>query len=245
MLLLDILQDLQVETWWSISSLITVIKEEQPDYQRPAGDYESWFIRDAKTNAHLQGAKNWDKVEGALLRYLIAGPLHWLGVLDLGFHEKNSRPTAFKISGIGSALLAGKPPQVDRAEEGTITVTETDTLTVSMNVPRATRYQIARFGEVVRQKPAETSYRITPTSLKAASAQGLLGSHLITLLQQSKVNNIPPAFTQQIERWEKYGVEAEFSRVILLRFQRPEVLPLLQKIPKLPAASKKCSTPKR
>ncbi len=230
--LMSLLRDMKSDTWWSISSLVTMIKEGQPDFQRSAGDYDSWFIRDAKNNLHLQGVKNWDKVEGALLRYLIAGPLHWLGVLDLGFHEKNSRPTAFRISNIGSALLAGTLPPIDHPEDGVISVKDNDTLIVPVNVPRAIRYQIARFGEIVRQNATETSYRITPGSLKAASDQGLLGSHLITLLQQSKVKNIPPAFTQQIERWEKYGVEAEFTQVHLLRLLRPEILPLLQKNPR-------------
>ncbi len=228
-LLLGLLKELKPNTWWSISSLLTQIKTHQPDFQRSAGDYDAWFIRDAKTNAHLHGSKNWDKVEGALLRYLIAGPLHWLGLLDLGFTEKNSRPSAFRVSSLGSSLLNGETPKHQPAEEGTITIGSNNTLIVPVSAPRTLRYQVARFGQKSKQSASETSYQLTAASLRAAASQGLQGSHLMLLLQQAKVKTIPPALSQQLERWDKYGSEAEITRPLLLRLARPEILPLLQK----------------
>ena len=49
------------------------------------------------------------------------------------------------------------------------------------------------------------------------------------MLQQAKVKTIRPALSQQLERWDKYGSEAEITRPVLLRLARPEILPLLQK----------------
>ncbi|MEA5078497.1 MAG: hypothetical protein VB013_07995 [Anaerolineaceae bacterium] len=243
-LMLSLLHEIKPNTWWSISSLLTQIKANQPDFQRSAGDYDAWFIRDAKTNAHLQGSKNWDKVEGALLRYLIAGPLHWLGLLDLGCTEKNSRPSAFRLSRLGSALLAGETPNIEQSEEGSITVPTNNTLVVPQNAPRTMRYQVARFGQKVKQTPTETTYLLTPASLRAAASQGLLGSHLILLLQQARVKNIPPALSQQLERWDKYGSEAEIRRPVLLRLARPEILPLLQKNTRSARCIEEVLTPK-
>lgn len=227
-LLLSLLKELKPNTWWSLSSLLTQVKTHQADFQRSAGDYDTWFIRDAKTNTHLHGSKNWDKVEGALLRYLIAGPLHWLGLLDLGFTEKNSRPSAFRISVLGASLLRGLPPQNDQTEDGTINIASNNTLVVPLSAPRTLRYQVARFGQKCKQTASETSYQITAASLRAASSQGLQGNHLLLLLQQARIKNIPPALSQQLERWDKYGSEAEICRPVLLRLARPEILPLLQ-----------------
>ncbi len=243
-MLLGLLQELKPNAWWSVSSLVTQVRANLPDFQRSAGEYDSWFIRDAKTNAHLQGSKNWDKIEGALLRYLIAGPLHWLGLLDLGFSDKNSRPSAFRLSPVGQALLAGEAPALASDESGTISITASDTLVVPLNVARTLRYQLARFGQAIKQTGSETTYRLTPASLRAAAAQGLLGSHLIQLLQQAKVKNIPLALTQQLERWDKYGCEAEFSRPVLLRLARPEILPLLQRNPRAARCIEEVLNPK-
>jgi len=44
--ILDYLGNLPEATWWSLSSFISGIKQHNPDFQRPAGDYDSWFIRD-------------------------------------------------------------------------------------------------------------------------------------------------------------------------------------------------------
>ncbi|NIO71720.1 MAG: hypothetical protein GTN71_22490, partial [Anaerolineae bacterium] len=51
------------------------IKESDPDFQRPDGDYSSWYIRQADTGRYLSGFESWDQVEGALIAYLIAQPL--------------------------------------------------------------------------------------------------------------------------------------------------------------------------
>jgi len=231
-LLVQIFKQLDPSVWWSTNSLLAQIKETQPDFQRSAGDYDSWFIRDGKTETHLQGVKNWDKIEGSLIRYLIAGPFHWLGAIDLAFSEKNTRPQAFRISNIGSDLFRGSAPTTSTIEDGLITLSNDDTLHVPQNAPRAIRYQIARFGQPVKQTPTEIHYRISPTSLRTASGQGLLTSHLLQLLQQAKVKTIPPSFVQQLDRWDKYGVEAVVTQTILLRLSRPEILPLLQNNPR-------------
>ena len=43
--LLDMLSHLPQDTWWSLNSLVSAIREKMPDFQRPGGDYDSWFIR--------------------------------------------------------------------------------------------------------------------------------------------------------------------------------------------------------
>ncbi|UCF27067.1 MAG: hypothetical protein JSW42_10515, partial [Chloroflexota bacterium] len=43
--LLEFLEPVPENTWWNIESFITAIHQHYPDFQRPAGDYDSWFIR--------------------------------------------------------------------------------------------------------------------------------------------------------------------------------------------------------
>jgi hypothetical protein len=215
--------------WWSLSGFISQVKTKQPDFQRLAGDYESWFIRNTETNEHLHGAVHWDEIEGALLYYLFTGPLHWLGVVDLAKSDSSGHFTAFKLSGLGSDILNSLPPARCKAEDGIVSVGSEGTLHVPNNAPRAIRYQLARFSTPLASSATERKYRITPASLKLAAEQGLKVSHLLQLFQQAKVKNMPPSLVQQLERWEKYGSEANVEKVILLRLARPELLPLLQK----------------
>ncbi|MHC1740452.1 MAG: helicase-associated domain-containing protein [Anaerolineaceae bacterium] len=232
-LLISILRQLEPATWWSLPSLLTQLKMQSPDFQRPAGDYDSWFIRDKKTKAHLRGFENWDKVDGALVRYLLAGPLHWLGVVDIGRAEKHEAPLSFRLSAIGVDLLANVPPTHMIEENGTITILSDGTLILPRDVPRAWRYQIARFCEPLNIENNDPKYRITSQSLTQASEQGLRPTHLIQILQQAKVKNLPQSITDALDRWEKYGVEVKFETTLLLRLDKPELLPLLQKTPRI------------
>ncbi|MCB0020279.1 MAG: hypothetical protein KDE09_20950, partial [Anaerolineales bacterium] len=86
--------------WVPLAELITAIKKNQPDFQRPDGDYDSWYIKELESGAFLRGFAHWDKVEGRLLEFLLRGPLHWLGLIDIG-------PEAFRLTAAGLAWQQG------------------------------------------------------------------------------------------------------------------------------------------
>ena len=91
------LDDLPRQTWWNLKSFIEAIKEQHPDFQRPAGDYDSWFIRDAANGHYLRGFTDWDLVDGALIRFLLADVMHRLGLLDLASPGEGREASAFRI----------------------------------------------------------------------------------------------------------------------------------------------------
>ena len=70
------------ERWYRLADLVAVIRQQDPDFQRPDGNYETWYLRDAETREYLSGFAEWERVEGRLLRYLIQGPLYWLGMVS-------------------------------------------------------------------------------------------------------------------------------------------------------------------
>ena len=84
--------------WWSLAAFIRDIKAKYPDFQRPVGDYDSWFIKRVSDGTFLRGFASWDEVDGALIRYLITGPMFWLGVVELARPEENESVTAFRVN---------------------------------------------------------------------------------------------------------------------------------------------------
>lgn len=220
-------------TWWSLEGFITAVRETQPDFQRPAGDYDSWFIRRAGSEQFLRGFAHWEEVDGALVRFILTGPLHWLGLLDLAAAapEGTAPITAFRFSAWASALLAGQPPQGLAEENGHLVIHSDARLTLPPLTPRWLRYQIARFGEWLPPDAQGHHYRLTPTSLQRARQQGLKVEHLLSLLQKYAAGPIPPAVVQALRRWESQGTPAHIQRVILLRVSRPEILAELRRGP--------------
>lgn len=218
-LLTGLLSDLDPGTWWSLSSLLAMIKAHTPDFQRPAGDYDSWFIRDAATNGYLRGFAHWEQVEGALIYFLVTGPLHWLGIIDLARGSADGRFTAFRLVEKTAALLSGGTPTTGLSENHTLRIKDVTHIFIPPQTPRALRYQVARCCELVSIQRGESHYLLTPGSLNAASEQGLKVANLLQLIQKEYSTSVPPETRRMVDRWNRSGPEAALHTERLLRFK--------------------------
>ena len=226
-IVLGFLKGIPVDTWWSLGSFLAAIKLHHPDFQRPAGDYDSWFIRDVQTGEYLRGYDNWDAVDGRLITFILTGPLFWLGVLDLGCPEGSKQVTAFRLSRWSRALLKGNPPMGMPEENESIVVRSDARVSVKRLVPRRVRYQLARFCEWGKETPDEYQYQISSVSLSKAKKQGLKVSQLLTLLNRS-AKAVPPSLVKALERWENVGSEARLEKMVILRVASAEVIQSLR-----------------
>jgi hypothetical protein len=224
---LGFLSGISTETWWSLSSFIAAIKQRYPDYQRPAGDYDSWFIRDTRSGEYLRGFDHWDAVDGRLVRFILTGPLYWLGVIDLACSDASHEVTAFRYSRWSRALLKGEPPKGMPVEEEPLVVRSDARLGVRRLVPRKVRYQLARFCEWGKETPEEYQYQISSASLTKAKKQGLTVSQLLALLNRH-AKAVPPSLVKALERWDKTGSEARLEKFVILRVTSAEVLQALR-----------------
>lgn len=216
--------------FWSLSSFLAAVKEEHPDFQRPAGDYDSWYIREEESGEFLRGFDNWDEVDGATIRYIIAGPAYWLGIFDLAMPEVE-RPeriiTAFRFSDWGADLIEFKPPLVHRKESEPMTVRSDGRVRVPLDCPRSGRYQIARFCRWDGFKDGFFRYQLTPASLQRAREQGLQVPHLLSILNHHAAA-VPPSLVKAIQRWATRGSEARLENFTVLRLKDPESLKALR-----------------
>ncbi len=217
--LLNLLDAIPEGKWWSLPAFIRDVKAKYPDFQRPAGDYDSWFIKRKADGEYLRGFAHWDQVDGALVRYFITGVLFWLGQVDLASAEEGGDVTSFRLS----AFMPKKE------ERGKITASSSGRITVERTAPRAVRYQVARFCEWNEARQGEYRYTVTPSSLKKAAEQGLKVEHLLSLLVKYSAGGVPPVLVKALKRWEANGTEARVQTQVVLRVSRPEVLEELRK----------------
>lgn len=219
--LLDLLESVPPGTWWSLLGFIHGIKEKYPDFQRPAGDYDSWFIKSISDGAYLRGFGSWDEVDGALVRYLVSGPLYWLGQVDLATPAGEVVVSAFR--------RRRELPYNTGSETAKLHVSSQGRVVIPRGLGQAARYQIARFCEWQEEKDDEYRYRLTTASLKRAAGQGLKVSQLLTLLAKNAAAEIPPAIIKALKQWEQKGTEARLEAQTILRVSRPEIIEDLRK----------------
>src|SRR5262249_25040232 len=155
------------------------------DFQRPAGDYDSWYIRDAQTGKYLRGFESWDTVDGAMLRFILTGPMHGLGLVDTAENGAACRLTAYGRAFGGIAEWPAQP-----AEAVPFTIQADGLCEVPRNVSRYDRFQLARFTEWGKAgEPYQ--YRITSTGLAQASRQSIQANNILPFLKRGTGDQVP------------------------------------------------------
>jgi hypothetical protein len=240
-------------TWYAIEEFIAAVKRNDPDFQRPDGDYDSWYIRDLNNDAYLSGFGNWEQVEGSLIRYMITGPLAWLGLVDVGANPLPGIqpllpvPQCFRLTLAGASFLglAAPPPE---QEMPSFTLHPDFTIQAPPG-KRYERFQLSRIAEWTYSPPvspvwrdqAEAGdkrttyiYRLTPSSLERAGRQGIPTQRVREFLIQITGSDERTfrLINTVLENWEKNGSQARLERTILLRLSQDEMMSRIMSSPR-------------
>jgi hypothetical protein len=193
---LELLRAAPPGEWCTIESAVAVIRRAGLEFLRPASEFDSWALR-GESGEYLRGIDSWDGVEGALVRFYLAGPMAWLGAADLAPRED---PKAFRLTQL-SAVLRDKETAAVRKAEANARVLPDGSLLV---LPR---YQLARCSDWLPQKGGAYVYRISARSLARAREQGVRAAHILPLLE-NLIGSSPAALAAAVRRWEGRGTEA-------------------------------------
>ena len=227
---LELINQIEANEWFSLDVFIEHIASSHPDFLRQGAAYDNWIIAsNSPDGGLLRGTASWPAVEGVYLRFLLLGPMRWLGLLDEGRAAHGGETVFLRPSHLFDALINQFALPDLEEEKEKIAVSSSGVLEMSHRAPRIARYQLSRFGEWLDFSMKRYSYRLTPASLKEARSQGLLTRHLLALLRKYGKSN--PALTQAISRWEEKGQEAWLDRPLVLHLGDAELLKSLRDSP--------------
>jgi hypothetical protein len=250
---LGFLAGCQPAKWYRLDDFVAAVKAADPDFQRPDGDYTTWYLHDLRGQS-LMGFEHWDEVEGALLRSLISGPLHWLGMVDLGHDEEAGPPVAFRLAGGDALVIVAPGPRAasrseargspsksgDQVPKGRgepvpapMTVDDDCTVRVPWEASLYDRFQLARFADLVQRGAGEIIYRLSPASLARARRQGISAEQVSSFLARVAGQPLPAKAAQAMLRWHKRSGAIRLERGVILRVDAPETLAALRRQPAL------------
>ena len=219
------------QSWWSIDSFVESVKDTDPDFQRPGGNYDDWYISN-QAGDFLKGFESWDAVEGALLEFYLFGPMHWLGLVDVG--DDAARLTAY-----GRAALNMGPWPTPPDPQDKVAIRDDGTLLVSRKVSRIDRFQVARFttwvspGDVAKDAPY--TYKLDGRGVTRAASQGI-NTHHITAFIGKQLNDapLPPKLTQLLDSWRGGPtISVSLEQLMVLRTTSTEVMDKIWEAPGL------------
>jgi hypothetical protein len=233
--LLALLAHCPLEGWWSQSSFVAAVKESHPDFQRPDGDYTSWYIRDAASEDYLSGFESWDRVEGALVADLLAGPLSWLGMVNTVEEDAVCR-----LTGAGVRFLGLVPDETTEQPSPPIVIHPDLRVEVPPPASLYTRFQLERFADALdpessvarsQEEPGPLRYRLGAGSLGRALARGIQVEQVLAFLQQTSEQTVPPNVAAQLRLWAGRFGQLQLEEVALLRVESEHVLKELSVLP--------------
>jgi hypothetical protein len=233
--ILGLLRQVPPEMGWDLGAFVVAVRERQPDFQRPAGDYDSWYIRDLN-GQYLRGFDNWDKVDGALVRWLIAHPLRWLGLVDV---TEGDPPAGFRLTRYGAALLGQTGwDAADPAEMPALDLAATGEVRVPAAASAHDRFQLARISHWLPPVSASAGvayvYRLTPAALARAAAKGITAARILQFLERAAPSHPAlPGLAAALLRWERSGAEAALHDTLVLKLADPALLETLRRLPHL------------
>lgn len=217
--------------WYRIRDIVDQMRAYDPDFQRPDGNYDTWYLRDAATLQSLSGFGSWDRVEGRLLRFLLEGPLRWLGMTETA-SELPSGEACYRLSDRALSWLLDEPAPTDEVRVPLV-VQPDGTILVPYNAGRYERFQAARVADLEPMAPGKLyRYRITPASLESAKEQGIAPDRVVQFLSKASGRPVPASVQRGITRWSERGVEGRLQRVVVLRVGDEAILETLRTNPK-------------
>jgi len=210
--------------WVSLVSFVQAVKRVDPDFQRPNGDYNSWYIREAESGRYLSGFENWEHVEGALIVHIIARPLHWLGAVSLGYEQEGQeRPDAFLITNLGAACLGLPHQEIVELPRRPLVVQ--DNLQV-LAPPEADPYDcflLEGFAELER-RDMTCVYRITQDSVMRLLRRGVGVERALAFLERASQAPVPQNVARAMREWgERYG-EITLHRAVLIEVREERLM---------------------
>lgn len=215
-------------SWYSTSNLNSVVKQNNPDFQRPNGNYDAWYIRDTISGHYLNGYESWDLVEGRLLEYIIKTPMYWLGLADKS--EELFRLTPRAIAWLGETAV----PTSQAVQSPPIVVNADSSLQISQHVERYKRFQASRIATMMPlpqtavQDEIIYQYRLTPQALNQARENKITPERVITFLTEASGQPLPASTRRAIIRWGEKGTEGRVEAVLVLRVGSADILETLR-----------------
>jgi hypothetical protein len=225
---LNFLRMIPGDKWWEIDSFVQAIHQHYPSYLRPAGDFDSWYFQDAETGMFLRGSEHWERIDGALIRHIITGPMVLLGAVDLGLIGSGHPPHSFRLTPNARALFDPDFQYEHFESTSSISVFLDGTILASISSRPSHRYQIARFCDWLELSQSGYRYRLSPSALQRAAEQGLSPLQVKSILERAGESPLPPSILDALSRWEAKGLEAYIEKTIVLRVKEAQVLEKLQ-----------------
>ena len=173
---------------------------------------------------NLDEGEGWRRVDGALIGYMVYGPLNWLGLVDLGFTNEENGPVSFRLTTPGRWLLANESPPEIPLGGGQVIVQPDFTILAFDPVSDVVLFHLEHFARRVTAERA-ILLRLTQASVYAAQQAGWDAARIQSYLEELTHQPLPANIARTLAEWQKIHERIRiFPHVNLLHARQPSDL---------------------
>jgi hypothetical protein len=178
------------------------------------------------------GFEHWDKVEGALIYYLLTHILPLLGVIDLGCPSQTGDPVSFRITPQGETFLKQRSiASKSTKKPAFLRVNNKFFVRVPAQASLYDRFQLARLAELDRRENDRAIYHITRASLNRAAKNGVTPDQITAFLTRATNNQIPLKVVETLRAWGTHYGTAKLEQAMILHLKDEQVVSELRQNP--------------
>lgn len=160
-------------------------------------------------------AQGWDVVERRFIALMLAGPAHWLGLLDLGYQEpaaaEGALPVAVRLTPAGAWLLnLGPAPQFVESG-GRVLVQPNYTVLAMEPISDSVLAELDQFADLQGGDRA-VSYQLTRQSVYRAQRAGWDAQRIIAFLESHQGGPLPVNVRRSLDEWQTQHSRITFHR---------------------------------
>ncbi|MBX3060948.1 MAG: helicase-associated domain-containing protein [Anaerolineae bacterium] len=239
--------------WISLAELIESIKEEDYGFLFKERKVSYWSYYGQYQSSPYLGNNNpygvtfgdfkdekdgWNKVEADLINHVMAGPLHWMGLVDLGYMQKppvdlsgNQKVDGYRLTPMGEWLLELGPKPEFAAGEGNVVVQPNFEVVVMAPFDDEVLLALDHFARSIKEGDHVITYEINRASVYNGQKHHWSVERVITWLETISKQPLPQNVRRSLEEWEALHQRITVrQRVRLLETASPAVADQLEPV---------------
>jgi hypothetical protein len=223
------------EAWLSTEALVGQMRRSHYDFLFPRSkkrnySYYGGPYNSPQNNAYgicfpsiYDEARGWSLVEQPFIINVLTGPLHWLGLVELGYStapanteaSENSPATAFRLTPVGAWLLGiGDAPEFVESG-GRLVVQPNFTILAMEPISDTVLVDLDRFADVQGGDRA-IAYQLSRESLYRGQLQGWDAPTVLAFLESHQGAPVAGNVRRTLEEWEQQHRRITFHRGVTL-----------------------------
>lgn len=195
---LGVIGSLPLGTWLLAAHVERAIRAQAPDFLREGFDAATSRLMDLASGEVLAGAPSWERVERAMIEYMLGGPLYWLGSVEWGQGPEGW--DRLRLTERAGLWLAGSDSAFDAAPER-LELSADGRLVAPATCDLALLWQLEPYLALERRGPPSV-YSLSRASFSRGLAAGGSSHAVRELLERATAGPLPAAVRSELARWD-------------------------------------------